>query len=95
MGHTVHDERYEDIILQALPPEYERVRTARYVKLEVGLDDIRHMVHTMYVDNRSCSVSVKQITGRGVAMQVVGHTSLTCSATTAKDTDTLRRTAPS
>ena len=25
MGHTVHDERYEEIILQAFPPKYERV----------------------------------------------------------------------
>ena len=95
MGHTVHDERYEGIILQALPPKYERVRTARYERREVGLDDIRHMVHTMYVDNRSCSVSAKPVTGRDIAMQVVGHTSVTCSATTAKDTDTSRRTAPS
>ena len=28
MGQLVPDERYEDIILQALPVEYERVRTA-------------------------------------------------------------------
>ena len=51
MGQTVYDERYEDIILQALPPEYERVRTASYERRNFGLDDIRHMVHTMYVDN--------------------------------------------
>ena len=25
MGQTVHDERYEDILLQALPSEYDRV----------------------------------------------------------------------
>ncbi|CAN0068573.1 unnamed protein product, partial [Laminaria digitata] len=49
MGQTVHDERYEDIILQALPPEYESVRTASYERRDFGLDDIRHMVHTMYV----------------------------------------------
>ena len=30
MGQMVHDERYDEIILQALPPEYERVRTASY-----------------------------------------------------------------
>ena len=49
MGQTVHGERYEDIILQALPPVYERVRTASYERRDFGLDDIRHMVHTMYV----------------------------------------------
>ena len=30
MGQLVPDERHEDIILQALPAEYESVRTARY-----------------------------------------------------------------
>ena len=30
MGQPVPDARYEDIILQALPVEYERVRTASY-----------------------------------------------------------------
>ena len=40
MGQRVHHERYEDIILQALPPEYERVRTASYERRDFGLDDI-------------------------------------------------------
>ena len=76
MGQTVHDERCEDIILQARPPECERVRTASYKKRDFGLDDIRHMVHTMhYVDNLSRSVNAKPVAGRGIAMQVVGHTS--------------------
>ena len=30
MAQPVSDERYEDIILQALPAEYKRVRTASY-----------------------------------------------------------------
>ena len=93
MGQTVHDERYDDIILQALPPEYERVRTASYERRDYELDDIRHMVHTMYVDNLSCSVNAKPVAGRGIAMQVVGTPAVTCSATTAKDSDTPRRTA--
>ena len=75
MGQTVHDERYEDIILQVLPPEYERVRTASYERRDFGLDDIRHMVHTMYVDNLSRSVNDKPVAGRGITMGVVGHTS--------------------
>ena len=32
MGQPVSDERYEEIILQALPGEYERVRTASHEK---------------------------------------------------------------
>ena len=33
---SVHDERYEDIILQALPAEYERVRHASHEKRDFG-----------------------------------------------------------
>ena len=69
-GQTVHDERYEDIILQALPPEYERVRTASDERRDFGLDDIRHIIRTMYVDNRSRSVNAKPVEGRDIAMQV-------------------------
>ena len=47
IGQTVHDERYEDIILQAVPPEYEMVRAARR---EAGLWAGRHSAHgTHYV----------------------------------------------
>ena len=35
MGQPVPDERYEDIILQAIPAEYERVRTASYERPDV------------------------------------------------------------
>ena len=40
MGQPVPDERYEDIILQALPAEYERVRTASYERQNFHLADI-------------------------------------------------------
>ena len=75
MGQTVRDERYVDIFLQAFPPEYERVRTASYERRNFGLDDARLMVHTVYVDNLSRSVNAKPSSGRGIAMQVVGHIS--------------------
>ena len=75
MGQILHEERYEDIILHALLPEYEKVRTASYERRDFELDDIRHMVHTTYVDNVSRSVNAKPIAGRGITMQVVGHTS--------------------
>ena len=35
-----------------------------------GLDAVRHMIHTMYVDDLSRSVNAKPIAGRGVAMEV-------------------------
>ena len=75
MRQTAQDERCEDIILQPLPLEYERVRTASYVRREFRLDDIRHMVHTMYVDNFSRSVNAMPVVGLCIAMQAVGHTS--------------------
>ena len=37
MGQTVHGERYEDIIFQALPAEYEGVQNASYEKRDFGL----------------------------------------------------------
>ena len=90
MGQTLHDERCEDIILQALPPEYESVRTASYERRVFGLDDIRHMVHTMYVDNLSRSVSAEPVAGRGIATHVVGHTRIDEQCTAAKDSDSSR-----
>ena len=42
IGQTLHGERYEDIILQAVPSEYERVRTASHGRRDFGLDDVRH-----------------------------------------------------
>ena len=33
------------------------------------------MVHTMYVNNLPRSVNAKPVLGRGIAMQVAGHTS--------------------
>ena len=75
MGQTLHEQRHEDIILQALSPENERVRTALDERRDFVLEDIRHMVHTMYDNRLSRSVNTKPVAGRRVAMQVVGHTS--------------------
>ena len=72
MGESVHDERYEDIILQALPVEYERVRQTSHEKRDFGLDDIRHMVHSIYVNNLSRPSKSSLIAGRGVAMKAIG-----------------------
>ena len=36
MEQIVHDERYRDIILHALPHEYERPRTTRYESRDLG-----------------------------------------------------------
>ena len=49
MGQPVPDERYVDIILQALPVEYERVRTASYERRDFYLADIRRTSTTFPV----------------------------------------------
>ena len=85
--------RYEDNILCALPAEDERLLlTASYERRDFGLDDIRHMVHIIYVDNLSRPSNAKPVAGRGIAMQV---TVTTCSASTAKGSDTIYKTEPS
>ena len=41
MDQPVSDARYEEIILQTLPAEYERVSTASYERRDFHLADIR------------------------------------------------------
>ena len=72
MGQPVPDERYEDIILQALPAEYERVRTASYERRDFHLADIRRMMSSLYIDCLSRPNNSSLVAGRGVAMQATG-----------------------
>ena len=72
MGQPVPDERYEDIILQALPAEYERVRTASYERQDFHLADIRRIMSALYIDCLSRPNSSPLVAGRGVAMQATG-----------------------
>ena len=72
MGQPVPDERYEDIILQALPAEYERVRTASYERRDFYLADIRRMMSALYIDCLSRPNNSLLVAGRGVAMQATG-----------------------
>ena len=50
MGQPVPDERYENIILQALPAEYDRARTVSYERRDFHLADIRSMMSALYID---------------------------------------------
>ena len=72
MGQPVPDERYEDIILQAPPAEYERVRTASYERRDFHLADIRRMMSALYIDCLSRPNNSLLVAGRGVAMQPTG-----------------------
>ena len=72
MGQPVPDERYEDIIFQAIPAEYERVRTASYERRGFHLADIRRMMSALYIDCLSRPNNSSLVVGRGVAMQATG-----------------------
>ena len=69
------DRRYEDTILQCLPPEYDRIRQTHFNREDCNLADIRRVMSKIYTDNlaRSHSDSSRGITGRGVAMQATGR----------------------
>ena len=69
------DCRYEDIILQCLPPEYDRIRRTHFEREKYSLADIRRMMSKIYADNlaRSHSDSSRGIAGRGIAMQATGR----------------------
>ena len=69
------DRRYEDIILQCLPPEYDTIRQTHFEREDCNLADIRRMMSKLYADNlaRSHSDSSRGIAGRGVAMQATGR----------------------
>ena len=65
------DRRYEDIILQCLSPEYDRICQTHFEIEDCSLADIRWMMSKIYTGNlaRSNSDSSRGIAGRGVAMQ--------------------------
>ena len=69
------DRRYEDIILQCLPPEYDRIRQRYFEREDCNPADIRRMMSKIFSDNlpRSHSDSSRGIAGRGVAMQATGR----------------------
>ena len=69
------DRRYEDIILQSLLPEYDRIRQTHLEREDCNLGDIWWTMSKIYGDNlaRSHSDSSRGIAGRGVAMQATGR----------------------
>ena len=62
------DRQFEDINPQALPPEYERIRTPHLEKPDCGIADIRRMMPAIYAANLARSSSTTGIAGRGAAM---------------------------
>ena len=74
------DRQYEAIILQALTPEYDRIRQTHLESRDFVLADIRRMMAAIYADNLFRSESSKGIAGRGATMQAVDQdrTSVLC-----------------
>ena len=68
------DRRYEDIILQCLPPEYDRIRQIHFGREDCNLADIPRRMSKIYADNlaRSNTDSSRGIARRGVAIQATG-----------------------
>ena len=65
------DRQFEDIILQALPPEYERIRISHLEKPNIGIADIRRIMSAIYAANLARSSSTIWIAGRGAAMPAI------------------------
>ena len=61
------DRQFEEIIPQALPPEYERIRTSHLEKPDFGIADIRGMMSAIYAANLARSSSTTGIAGQPVA----------------------------
>ena len=74
------DRPYEDIILKALPSEYDRIRQTHLERKDFDLADIRRIMVTIYADNLSRSEPSRGIAGRGAAMRAVDwdRTSVLC-----------------
>ena len=72
MGQQVPNERYEDIILQTFPAEYERACTASYERRDSHLADIRRMMSALYIDCLSRLNNSPLVVVRGVAMHLTG-----------------------
>ena len=65
------DPHYEDIILQAIPTEYERICTSYLETSDFGITDILCMMSDIYAAELSHSCSSKGIAGRGTTMPTV------------------------
>ena len=74
MGETLTDESYEDIILRALPKEYDFVWQQSHMNRNFGLRGIKTTATNMFIDDLSRKSSASAVPGRGVAMQTTqGH----------------------
>ena len=67
-------------MIQALSPEYKRIRVAHLMKPDFGITDIHRMMSAIYAANFARLSSSKGIAGHGAAVLAVGrnHSDITC-----------------
>ena len=92
ISRPVADERYEDIILQALPAEYKRVRTATYERRDSHLADIRRMMSALYIDCLSVQTTPSWSRVVGLPYRPPRESTAPSSVTIAAIRDTARKT---
>ena len=90
MGRPVPDERYEDIVLQVVPAEYGRVRTASYERPDFHLADIQRMMSVLYIDYLSVRTTLPWSRVVGLPCRRPGETTARSSVTIAAIRDTAR-----
>ena len=74
MGETLTNESYEDIILRALPKDYDFVRQQSHMNRTFGLAGIKTTSINIFIDDLSRKSSASAVAGRGVAIQATqGH----------------------
>ena len=74
MGETLADKSYKDIIIRALPKEYDFFRQQSNINRNFGLTGIKTTAINTFIDDLSRKSSASAVAGRGVAMQATqGH----------------------
>ena len=75
MGEQITDGSFSDMILTALPPEYEFVQNTSFRGCEFTLEDITSTMRNIYADLLSRPSTTPSVAGRRVAMHVHGDVS--------------------
>ena len=69
MGEHISPDRFGDLILNAITPDYNFVRSTSLRDREFGLQDIKSTMRNIYADLLSRSSSTPSSAGRGVTIQ--------------------------
>ena len=75
MDELVSGYRYEDVIIQALPTEYDYVNNKSYCDRDFDVESIRRTTNNIFIYNlsRANPNGMESVVGRGAAMQAAGR----------------------